>query len=819
MNSNIYKSTSLAYALSFMLILFLGFNAQAQIKNGIISGTVKTSDGNPAASVNISLKELNRGTFTNESGFFQLKNIKEGSYTIIVSFVGLSTQEKAITVTAGQTSTVEVTLTETAGKLAEVVVTGAKGVNKKPVTIGKIEIAPMDLPQAVAIVDSKVIEQQQVNKLSDAIKNVNGVTLGTTRGTTSETFIARGYALGANNIFKNGARSNSSVIPEASTLEQVEVLKGSSALLFGNVTSGAVINMVTKQPKFNFGGEVSMRTASYDFYKPIIDVYGPISKKVAFRAISTYEHSKSYRNSIESERIYVNPSILYKITNKTDVLVQGDYLNADLTPDFGIGTISNGETSSIPTTIARNSTFNAPWAYNKAKQTTANATVNHQFNDIWKLNGQLSYQNFDRNYFSTERIQADRNGDWDRTLTRTKTNENYYTSQLNLTADTKTGKIEHKLLVGADAERYNNITYTFKKFVAAYDKINLFEPSKYTLRTDMPVTSDSLRTEVPTNRFGIFVQDLVSISEKVKVLAGLRWSYQKVITGDVYNLASGNQTKTTTPDKVDKAFSPRFGVVYQPLKSTSVFASYSNNFVPNSGVDINNNNLDPSTIDQYEIGVKNDFYNGRLSVNVTVYRIVNSNLAQMAQFKADGTANSDANVKELTGETTSKGVEVDVTGTIAKGLNFIAGYSYNDMRYTKTLAEQKVVGSFFEGDRLVNMPAHTANGTIFYSFSNSLLNGLRVGFSSFYTGERNSGWNNTYGYVPPKSPKDQPKNRLFAVDGFTTFDLSLGYTYKKLSILGKVSNITNELNYIVHENYSVNPIAPRQFTTTLAYKF
>jgi iron complex outermembrane receptor protein len=87
-----------------------------------------------------------------------------------------------------------------------------------------------------------------------------------------------------------------------------------------------------------------------------------------------------------------------------------------------------------------------------------------------------------------------------------------------------------------------------------------------------------------------------------------------------------------------------------------------------------------------------------------------------------------------------------------------------------------------------------------------------LGASSYYIGERNAGWNNTVGQT-------QSETRLIPMSGFTTFDLSAGYTLKRISVLAKLSNITNELNYYVHENYSVNPIPPRQFLTTLSYKF
>ena len=210
------------------------------------------------------------------------------------------------------------------------------------------------------------------------------------------------------------------------------------------------------------------------------------------------------------------------------------------------------------------------------------------------------------------------------------------------------------------------------------------------------------------------------------------------------------------------------------------------------------------------MGIKNDLLKGLLSVNVTAYRIVNNNLAQTAQFKADGiTPNNDTNIKQLTGQTTSDGVEVDFAGHPAKGLNVIAGYSYNYARYTKT-ADTK--GSFTEGERLVNNPAHTANATVFYTFSTTGLKGLKIGAAGFYTGDRFGGWNNAKGQT-------QAYSRLIAVKGFSTVDISAGYTWKKVALLAKLSNVTNTYSYYVHENYSINPIPPRQVVATVSYSF
>jgi iron complex outermembrane receptor protein len=247
----------------------------------------------------------------------------------------------------------------------------------------------------------------------------------------------------------------------------------------------------------------------------------------------------------------------------------------------------------------------------------------------------------------------------------------------------------------------------------------------------------------------------------------------------------------------------------------SLFASYSNSFTPNTGTTVDLQPIKPSIIDQYEAGIKKDFWRGVLSTNVTVYQITNNNLAQTAEFKADGSANTDTSIKTLSGETKSKGIEVDITARPIEGLNIVAGYSYNDMRYTKTSG---LNGSFIEGDRVVRTPANTANLSFFYTLQTGMLKGVSLGAIGNYIGERLGGWNDQYNNDLTKYP-DGIYHREIPLDGYTTIDVSAGYTWRKFSILCKLSNITNELNYTVHENYSVNPIAPRQVLTSIKYQF
>ncbi len=797
--------------IAFVLFAFFGLSANAQ--DGAIKGFIKTRDGQPAPDVNVYLKEIRKGTVTLENGSYRLSNVPEGKHTVIVSFIGLQTLEKEIFISRNEIYNLDFKLSENDVQLQEIVISANWSVNSKEMALSKMPVKPMDLPQAMTIINEATIKVQQAQRLSDVIKNVNGIYMGTTRASTQESFYARGYSFSSTNMFKNGTRVNSGSMPEVSSLESVEVLKGGAAILYGNVAPGGILNMVTKKPKFNSGGEISFRGGSFQLLKPTFDIYGPLNKKVAYRINGTFESANSYRNQVSSKRYYINPSLLFNISNRSELIFEGDLLKHDFTPDFGIGSLNDSTRGIRPSAIPdvpRSRFLGTTWQYNKTGQSTASATFNHVLNQSWKLSSIVSFQQFKRDYYSVERIQALYNpepGTWARPLGRVDTRERYLSGQIYLNGNFKTGKFEHVLLGGIDAD--HSITQTFNYDVQGkiYDTINILDPGKYVQRTDKPIAKRITRVETPVNRIGIYFQDLISITPRLKFLAGVRWSMQASPSSRTTYLQK-NDSLAKGKNKTDDAFSPKFGIVFRLKPTMSFFASYSNSFAVNNGLDIYNNTLPPSIIDQYELGLKNAFLQGKLTINVTAYKIINNNLAQTAQFDKDGNPNNNSNLKELTGQTTSNGIELDIIANFAKGLSVMSGYSYNDMHYTKTPGNK---GSYVEGERLVNTPAHTANGTVFYTFNRGLLNRLKVGVSAFYVGERFGGWNNTIGQT-------QKFSRLIPVSSFSTVDISAGYTIAKFSFLVKVSNLTNVYNYYVHENYSINPIPPRQWVTTLIYK-
>ena len=756
------------------------------------------------------------------------------SLLLALSFLSFGAYSQEYT-SAENTTTLNDTVKNKKGEiLNEVIVTKAR--EPKPVTAVRSGLKPMDNPQAIQVIGAEIIEQQQAIRLSEVLKNANGVYVSSARGGAQESFFSRGYDMSANNMFKNGFRYNAGSIPDVSGLDKVEFLKGGSALLFGNVAPGGIVNLVTKTPSFKSGGEISMQMGSYAFYKPSIDFYGPLTKSIAFRINGSYENSESFRDVVKNERLYINPSLLFDITQKTQITLQGDYLSADWTPDFGTGIIGK-EILDLP----RNAFYGSLWSNGTTKSASASVLLNHDFNKNWKLNFNSSFQSYNRGSNSTAQLSNldtyATPGDWNRGLAKNKNLEQILGDQLSLQGNFNTGSVKHQIFTGADWENSfaTAYTYTFdEKYVQTgtknglpvygptlYDTINLFTFDPNNQRKDIPTTDRATQiAKTDTNRFGVYFQDLISITEKFKVLAGIRWSwqesevstYKETFTGGKQTVAPENAIPTVTPKRLDNAFSPKAGLIYQPTKDVSLFGSYSNSFTPNTGTTADLQPIKPSIIDQVEAGIKTDFLKGLLSTNVTVYQITNSNLAQMAEFKADGTANTDPNTKVLSGATKSKGIEIDVTAKPVEGLNIIAGYSYNDMRYTETSG---LNGSFIEGDRVARTPLNTANLSFFYTLQEGLLKGVSVGAIGNYIGDRIGGWNSQYDSTKPGGIWD----REIPLEGYTTIDVSAGYTWKKISILCKLSNITNELNYTVHENYSVNPIAPRQIMTSLRYKF
>jgi iron complex outermembrane receptor protein len=702
----------------------------------------------------------------------------------------------------------------------------------------KSNLTVMENPQPISIVTHEIIEQQQAKQLSDVLQNVNGMYVTSSRGNSQDSFGGRGFILGNDNIFKNGTRINSGVFPEVSGLERVEILKGANAMLYGNTAAGGIINMITKKPKFNFGGSVGLNGGSWNSYKPTVDIYGPLSKNIAFRVNGAYEYAESFRDVVESEKYYFNPSFLFNLSPKSQLIVEADYLKNNFTPDFGIGSITNKDQSySMNNYVDRNTFFGTDWQYQNVEQTSTNVTFNHQLNTNWTLNAVASYQNYTKDYFSSERVQwvydkkVDENRlSWTRPFNKTLNKTQYGSAQVNINGEFNTGSIGHKVLIGADADYNQADAYAFN-VTAPANVLFLDDPSTWG-NIAMPNTSENSLTRINTRRIGVYAQDYISLTKQFKVIAGLRWSYIENMPSIKTTYATFDKSFVQNSATSDQAFSPKVGVVYMPNDNLSVFATYTNSFASNAGyrsdeigsLDVSGTvaqvrdrvnalskqGIKPTTIDQYEIGAKKNLWHNALAINLTLYQIMqNNNYQNYFYVDNSGTVQTpDSNLKEFAGKMRSRGVELDITGNPSENLSIIGGFSYNNSVYVDTPEK-----GYVEKQRLVRTPATTANASVFYKFTN-YAKGLKVGAGIYYIGDRIGGWNDS------KSTNVTRKDvsRMLELKDYTTVTVSVGYEWSKFSVQGKVGNLFDVVNYNVHENYSVNPITPRNYYFTLTYK-
>ena len=701
----------------------------------------------------------------------------------------------------------------------------------------KSNLSIMENPQPISIVTHEIIEQQQAKQLSDVLQNVNGLYITSSRGNSQDSFGGRGFILGNDNIFKNGTRVNSGVFPEVSGLERVEVLKGANAMLYGNTAAGGIVNMITKKPRFNFGGSIGLNGGSWNSYKPTVDFYGPLSDKIAFRLNGAYEYADSFRDVVTSSKYYFNPSFLVNLGEKSQLIVEADYLKNDFTPDFGLGSITNKDLSySLNDSVGRNVFFGTDWQYQNVQQASTNITFNHQFNTNWTFNAVASYQNYTKDYFSAERIQWEfatptaTRLSWKRPFNKTYNEQNFGSGQININGEINTGKINHKLLFGADAD-YNQADSYAYKLGSTNNVLYLDDPSTWG-NVAMPTSTLNNRNRINTRRIGVYAQDFISLTKEIKVIAGLRWSYIENMATINTNFITNVKSITNNSATSDQALSPKLGIVYMPNDNLSVFATYTNSFVPNAGEtssqlgalnttgtpaevlartqNLSKEGIKPTTVDQYEIGVKKNLWNNTLAVNLSVYQIENNNTYQSYWYQnaAGAIVTPDSNLKEYAGKVRSRGVELDITGNPTANLSIIGGVSYNNSVYFDTPEN-----GYVEKQRLVRTPETTANASVFYKFTNHV-KGLKIGAGAYYMGNRLGGWNDS-------KSTDISRNgvsRAFAVKDYVTVNASVGYEWDKFSIQGKVGNLFDTENYNVHENYSVNPITPRNYYVTITYK-
>jgi iron complex outermembrane receptor protein len=608
----------------------------------------------------------------------------------------------------------------------QVIVTGEQDEGYAPsdaTTATRTDTPLRDIPQSIQVLPQQVLEDQQVNRLSEALRNVSGVEVGDSFGSSLDRITIRGFQ--ADVFLEDGFRRgsfSSSGISDTEFIERVEVLKGPASVLYGNLEPGGVVNIVPRRPEpdpsYTFRGTVG----SFGLFRPSIDLTGPLDddRRILYRFGALYEGESGFRDYDQNlDRYAIAPSLTWNLSDRTTLDLNLTYADTARPFDRGLPVIGN-RVADVP----RDRLFQDPDAISETQEFSVSYRLTHNFNDNWQLRNEFRYLEVDTFDFRLDSWTIEDNGILDRRWRSNDDYDEFYSLQTNVVGEFATGSIQHTLLAGVDFNRSTaqgsqrrlpgDPSFFIDIFTLEGDPISRPNLEDMTL-----VVRNSTRRE---SNVGFYLQDQVALADNLHLLAGGRF--------DIYDLQAVDSLSNTEREDTVQRFTPRIGIVYQPIPEISLYGSYSQAFTPNIfGQTVDGGFLEPELSQQFEIGVRGEFANGRLIANLAAYNLTKRNV--------EGPDPNNPDFSIAVGEIRSRGIELDVSGEILPGWNLIASYALTDAEVTED--------NFYEaGNRPNNVPRNSASLWTTYEIQSGNLQGLGLGAGVFYVGERQGDFDNTY---------------------------------------------------------------------------
>ena len=828
----------------FSLLMFCCFSLTTVFAQQTteVRGRVTDENKQPLIGVDVVLEGTSIGVSTNDKGFYELRNVPVGKQTIVFSYLGFQTLKIRTDVAPNPSGThthLDVQLSEELTALQEVEVIGRKESSYKNTNsfIGtKTASALKEVPQSVGYVTKELILDQGATTVNEVVKNISGVN----QNSSYNDFSIRGFrATGNRNSgnLLNGMRAQTSLWKQSSlaNIERVEVIKGPASALFGNAAPGGVINRVTKKPLFENKNSITVGVGSWNTLKTYGDFTGPLNPKktLLYRLNLGYEKTDSFRDLQGSESIIAAPSFSYIPNEKTHINVDFVYQNFNGKIDRGQSVPADGNVYSTP--ISRSLSA----ANDFLKENTLNTTIalTHKFSDHISLNA--IYLNSSYSEDMLEHTQANLyykqigNGanaflyaDPNKVMMTANQRKRYFANNSFNTYfnfNFNTGILKHKLLVGYDyfiseqkagsssisAQGYLSKDKT--KVVNTYTTTaNVLAGSVQTPTTNVPVfdlydpiagnaykdISKYIWKQNTLNPYeeyshGVYVQEQIDISI-VKLLIGLRqeWSTETL-----------NKETTKEISRQTSAFIPRVGLVVEASENINLYSTWVKGFQPQganiqSDPDRYGGPFDYMKSELYEVGLKTEWFNKRLSATLAVFKITQEN--SLEQSPKAGKADWRVPVDEE-----SNGFELDVAGQILPNFSVVANYAYTDARIVK-LKEEGTIKDL--NVQRPSTPRHAANLWTKYIFENGSLKGLGAGIGVSYASER-------LGQVGRRAT-------AASYPDYTLLNAVLYYKVKDVQLQLNVNNVLNRTYWISgYDNLRNFPGAPRNINASVTYRF
>lgn len=547
----------------------------------------------------------------------------------------------------------------------------------------------LDIPQVVNTVSDKVLEDQHATTLDEALYNVANVVQTNTLGGTQDAFTRRGF--GANrdgSIMTNGLRT---VLPRSfnAATERVEVLKGPASTLYGILDPGGLINVVTKRPERTFGGSISATSSSFGGGTGQFDVTGPIEgTRLAYRIIGEYQHEDYWRNFGKEKSSFIAPSLTWFGDRAT---VNVSYSHRDYNTPFDRGTIFDLNTGHA-VNVDRKTRFDEPFNVTDGYSDLAQLNAEYRLNDAWTARFDYSYSQ-DHYNDNQARVTAydSATGDLTRRVDATHgSTQKMHTTRADLPGNVVVGGFYNEVLTGIAYENYDLLRTDMIR-CKNVKGFNIYNPVYGTVGTCSTVSDSDSDQRIQQESYAAYVQDALYLTDKWIAVAGMRYQYYTQYAG------KGRPFNVNT-DSSDQKWTPKFGLVYKLTPTVSLFGNVAQSFMPQSSIASYIGNLPPEESTSYEVGAKFDLLSG-ITANIALFDIHKRNVLYTE-------AVGDETVAKTAGKVRSRGVEVDLAGSITDNLSVIASYGYTD---AKVLDDPD-----YAGKPLPNVPKHT--GSLFLSY-------------------------------------------------------------------------------------------------------
>jgi iron complex outermembrane receptor protein len=646
----------------------------------------------------------------------------------------------------------------------------------------KTDALLMDLPQSVRVLTSDLLRDAGVTTLAGALDLASGISKQSPLGGLWDSYAMRGFTGDPNfgsDYMVNGFSSSRGYngMRDAGNTQAVEVLKGPASALYGRGEPGGTVNITTRKPKFapEYSADVSL--GSFRTRRAAADLTGPLSDSFAYRLNAAHEEGHSFRDTLKVERSLFSPSFLWLLGEHTTVSYEIEAVRQRAPFDRGVVAV-NGALGAVPVSRFLGEPGDGPMTVKSLGQ---QLFIHHALSDDWTVQAGASYRDSELTGYSTEanRLLAD-----GRTLTRQRRHRDFsatdVSARIELLGKFKTGALAHEVLAGVDAYHFDDHRVQLRRNPSAANAyaIDIFAPV-YGGKAD-PLAL-SIDTQEGQKARGLYAQDQLDLGAQWKALVGVRHdSYTQDVTNQRLDVSNRQSLSAT---------SPRAGLVYQPTTAWSLYASAAKGFRPNSGISVENQAFPAERSRSYELGAKLE--TGKLTGTVAVYDIRKSNVL------TTNPANTDFAI--AAGEVGSRGLEVDVSGEVARGLRVSGAYAYTNA--TVTRGDNTIV----TGSRFANVPRHSANLLATRQFV--LGTGTAsVGGGLQYVGERLG---------------DVAVSSKFTLPAYTTARLLASYApTAKLRLALNVENLFNRSYYA--SSYSqlwVAPGAERTVTLNAHYRF